>query len=276
MSSTARDIRQQPFYWIDRYFLPTFGPQIGPHAIAVYNALVFRADRAGHAFPGLSDLSDLTGIKSKHTIRKALETLSKAGLISMAQRFNGVTYDSNEYYILPLPGAGDAPGVVQEMHQGGAGDAPGVVQEMHQGGAPDATYLQSFNNNHLNNNQLTTAAACTLPAAAASLLELHAVESQKLNGQAESMAAWLAYAMTQPGLKNPVGYAMTRLKRHEEAAEVFREIVNIEIEWSTLPKCAHYEAQSRAGYQGMPWYEELETVSDDALAILEELWKTNK
>ncbi len=288
MTSTARDIRQQPFYWIDRHFLPTHGGQIGPYAIAVYNALVFRSDRAGRAFPGVSDLMDLTGIKSRHTVRRAINTLVKAGLVRVNQRFDGVKYDSNEYYVLPMDGAPDAPGVGQEMPQGraldappSAPDAPGVGQEMPQGRAGDAQYLQSLNNNHLNNNHLITISnnsSMALPAAAASILSDFSLDPQKLDGQAENLAAWLVYAMTQPGLRNPVGYAMTRIRHGEVASDVFQEIVNIDLDWEHLPGDAHQERVYRTapGVVGLQLYEELEPVSDDAIKILDELWEAQR
>jgi len=273
MTETIRDIRQQPFYWIDRHFMPVYGQRIGPHAIAVYNALVYRSDRAGKAFPGMADLAKLTGIKSKHTLLKALKTLQDAGLISINQRFNGLRFKSNEYYILPIsdaeedtvPSAGNAlPSAGDALPS--AGNALPLVQEMHYPSASDAPYLHVLNNNQINNNHLTSSSS--MHAAAASILAKYAIDTQRLNGQAENMAAWLVYALTQPGLKNPVGYAMTRIKHGEIASDVFQEIVNIDIEWEDLPTDARNEKLYRQGSQGIEVYAELENVSDDALDIL--------
>ena len=112
-----------------------------------------------------------------------------------------------------------------------------------------------------------------LPAAAADLLLENSVDVQKINGQGINLAAWIVYARTQKGLRNPVGYAMTRIKRNEPPGEVFTEIVSIDIDWPDLLRYARYEQLYRQnpGTQGLELYEDLETVSDDAIAILNEL-----
>ena len=281
-TDTVRDIRQQPFYWIDRHFLTEYASRIGPLGIAVYNALVYRSDRAGRAFPGLADLSDLTGIKSKTTLRRVLASLAAAKLIKINTRFDGQRYETNEYFILPV--GQEVTQVGQEMtHPGTANDpprsldVPPLVQEMTHPGTANDTDLQSVNYNHDNNNHSTTSSSSmnALPAAAADLLESAFIEPEKLNGQALDMAAWLAYVKTQPRLKNPVGYARARIKAGEHPPLIFLEIVKIELDWETIMKTAPLEEYERREpgmverlYGLDKLYYEMESVSTEAVKIL--------
>ena len=305
MTDSVRDIRQQPFYWIERDLLPAFGQKIGPHGIAVYNALVFRSDRSGRAFPGMSDIATLTGIRSKNTIKKALAALEDAHLIKVVMRFNSgmKKYETNEYYILPvghqmpdhvstddprlyqqmthpvsrndtpvsgddLPVSGDDTGVYHDMTQ--------VYQEMTHPVSGDDTDLHVFNYNH-EQQSLTKSSNNSMHAAAAeSLLSAYAVKAK--NGDREDIAAWLVYALTQPGLTNPVGYAFARVKREEPVAAVYREIVSLDVNWPDLLKYANYAniVRSTPGVQGITVPDELNGVSDAALDVLCELYEAQR
>lgn len=111
-----------------------------------------------------------------------------------------------------------------------------------------------------------------LPAAAASLLEKFSVNPEKLNGDAIPMAAWVVYAQTQPRLKNPVGYAHTRIKNGEHPAPVFVEIASIgALTWDEIIETAPHEQRERKhpglGNSANLW-QEMESVSDEAVAIL--------
>ncbi|ECG1392096.1 TPA_asm: helix-turn-helix domain-containing protein [Salmonella enterica subsp. houtenae serovar 45:g,z51:-] len=63
---------------------------------------------------------------SKRSVMNHIDELCKSGLLKKVFR-KGPKGNATNVYILTIPGAGDSPGVVQEIHQGSAGDSlPGA------------------------------------------------------------------------------------------------------------------------------------------------------
>ncbi|HIC6261691.1 TPA: hypothetical protein ACW4EL_004535, partial [Salmonella enterica subsp. enterica serovar Nagoya] len=63
---------------------------------------------------------------SKRSVMNHIDELCKSGLLKKVFR-KGPKGNATNVYILTIHGAGDSPGVVQEIHQGGAGDSlPGA------------------------------------------------------------------------------------------------------------------------------------------------------
>ncbi|ENU8988226.1 helix-turn-helix domain-containing protein, partial [Salmonella enterica] len=112
--------------------------------------LADNASDQGECWPSYQYIADQCEI-SKRSVMNHIDELCKSGLLKKVFR-KGPKGNATNVYILTipgagdsLPGAGDSPGVVQEIHQGsagdslpGAGDSPGVVQEIHQGSAGDS------------------------------------------------------------------------------------------------------------------------------------------
>lgn len=90
------------------------------------------------AWPSYNTIAADTSL-SRRTVIDAIKLAVERGFITKKTRHKAaksgdgfvVTNDTNEYEISWVGGAGDAPGVVQELHQGGEQAAPGVVQELH-------------------------------------------------------------------------------------------------------------------------------------------------
>lgn len=72
-----------------------FETNISPYAKLIYVALCKYANQDGICFPSLKTLSQVTGIKSKHTIIKAINELLQYGMIEVKKN----KYHSNIYQI---------------------------------------------------------------------------------------------------------------------------------------------------------------------------------
>lgn len=137
MNNVAIKDGRAGFYMVQNAVLDEYGARMGPFGIALYNALCRFAGRDHTAHPSLKRLAEITGM-SRRAVVTHLQRLADLGLVSVEQRTaEAGDADTNLYTIL------DPGGVVQEMHhvvhqahEGGAGDALGVVQEMH----PNNTY----------------------------------------------------------------------------------------------------------------------------------------
>lgn len=90
------------------------------------------------AWPSYNTIAADTSL-SRRTVIDAIKLAVERGFITKKTRHKAaksgdgfvVTNDTNEYEISWVGGAGDAPGVVQGLHQGGEQAAPGVVQGLH-------------------------------------------------------------------------------------------------------------------------------------------------
>ena len=143
--ATITDERRPSWCWIDNDVIDTFGPIIGPNAIAVYLVLARHANNETRkAWPSFATIAKMAGI-SRPTAIKAIGKLVEAGLISAEKRGTGYgDWDSNAYTLLPvkaensalLGGKGDLPPSKddQETDGGGKADLPGVVNSVDQGG----------------------------------------------------------------------------------------------------------------------------------------------
>ncbi|EBJ5110834.1 helix-turn-helix domain-containing protein [Salmonella enterica] len=87
--------------------------------------LADNASDQGECWPSYQYIADQCEI-SKRSVMNHIEELCKSGLLKKVFR-KGPKGNATNVYILTIPGAGDSPGVVQEIHQGSAGDSlPGA------------------------------------------------------------------------------------------------------------------------------------------------------
>ncbi|EGS3483363.1 helix-turn-helix domain-containing protein [Salmonella enterica] len=87
--------------------------------------LADNASDQGECWPSYQYIADQCEI-SKRLVMNHIEELCKSGLLKKVFR-KGPKGNATNVYILTIPGAGDSPGVVQEIHQGSAGDSlPGA------------------------------------------------------------------------------------------------------------------------------------------------------
>ncbi|EBZ6086302.1 helix-turn-helix domain-containing protein [Salmonella enterica subsp. enterica serovar Halle] len=92
--------------------------------------LADNASDQGECWPSYQYIADQCEI-SKRSVMNHINELCKSGLLKKVFR-KGPKGSATNVYILTISGAGDSPGVVQEIHQGsvgdslpGAGDSPG-------------------------------------------------------------------------------------------------------------------------------------------------------
>lgn len=87
--------------------------------------LADNASDQGECWPSYQYIADQCEI-SKRSVMNHIDELCKSGLLKKVSR-KGPKGNATNVYILTIPGAGDSPGVVQEIHQGSAGDSlPGA------------------------------------------------------------------------------------------------------------------------------------------------------
>ncbi|EBG8581276.1 helix-turn-helix domain-containing protein, partial [Salmonella enterica] len=84
--------------------------------------LADNASDQGECWPSYQYIADQCEI-SKRSVMNHIDELCKSGLLKKVFR-KGPKGNATNVYILTIPGAGDSPGVVQEIHQGSAGDSP--------------------------------------------------------------------------------------------------------------------------------------------------------
>jgi DNA-binding MarR family transcriptional regulator len=288
---TIRDTRGRGWYWIDNELLDNYGAIIGVTSLAVYNVLARRANERGQSWPGKADIMALTGL-SKNAVTRALTKLERQGLISIKRRFDPVSkvWRSNVYTLLHIPEGRSLEDVVgQEKTQGRSLEDPGVGQEKTQGRSledpgvgQEKTEGRSFNDPeqdprtrpikqdpHNKTQQQQTATRNNLPAAALSILTQEGVDPALLNGNAQTVAAWIVYARTQKGIRNPAGYAISQMTKGEIPNAQYREIASTDLDLQTLIIEARNERYFRQGIQGAPEpCAETEHLSDDALQTI--------
>lgn len=104
--------------------------------------LADNASDQGECWPSYQYIADQCEI-SKRSVMNHIDELCKSGLLKKVFR-KGPKGNATNVYILTIPGAGDSPGVVQEIHY--------LVQEIHQGGVqelhPESVTLLNQSMNH--------------------------------------------------------------------------------------------------------------------------------
>lgn len=83
--------------------------------------LADNASDQGECWPSYQYIADQCEI-SKRSVMNHIDELCKSGLLKKVFR-KGPKGNATNVYILTIHGAGDSPGVVQEIHQGSAGDS---------------------------------------------------------------------------------------------------------------------------------------------------------
>jgi len=134
--STLEDGRRRGWFWVEDALFDEHAEVIGVYGVAVYCLLARLADGKGASWPSYAYIARTLGI-GRRTAMKTVEDLVARGLLTRHEQTESspdgkVAHKTNLYVLKNVRkgGARHAPG--------GAPDAPGVVQEMHQGGAPDA------------------------------------------------------------------------------------------------------------------------------------------
>jgi len=276
MSSKIRDIRKQTFYWIDNAFMDHYAATVGTDAVSVYNVLTRRANQQSQAWPGYSDLMQLTGL-SKNGVRAALKNLEEHDLVTIRHRRQGNIWKSNLYTLLPI--TQDDIGVGHRVIEGISQDDIGVYHRVIEGISPCDPEQHTHNNTHLTtpNEQHTSttseiAAVDDVPAVAADLLKKFAVNTARLNGQSLAVAAWLLDAMSKPYIKNPAGFAISQVQKRQDPPPLFLEIANLDISLTALPNEILREKYARQNIQGAGKpLAETESLSWDAIELIEKI-----
>lgn len=123
--------RQPLFTRIPKYVHRGLARQVGRDAAWLLTVIMSHADTGPWAISD-AELADEAGM-SERQVQYARKKLEERGFIQVERRKKpGTKQNLPNVYSVTLPAMVGQPveGVVQEMHQGGAGDAPGVVQEM--------------------------------------------------------------------------------------------------------------------------------------------------
>ncbi len=97
------DRRKRGWYTIDNVLLDVYGAQLGPHGIAVYNALARCADGDSKCWPGHAYIANLTGMSTKQVGRE-IDKLAGLHIIRVTPRYNPETkvHSSNLYTLLDI------------------------------------------------------------------------------------------------------------------------------------------------------------------------------
>ena len=164
MTDQIRDARRAGWCWVDNAVIDDYAPRIGAYGIAVYTVLVRYADQDGRCFPSYQKIAQTLGL-SRNTVIKTVRNLVEAGILSVQPRMTSDgDANSNLYTLQPVPAASpDAPGSAADA-LGSPPDAPGVVQQMHQGSAPRAREQDLINKTQGNKRARDVVAAPPDPA----------------------------------------------------------------------------------------------------------------
>jgi GntR family transcriptional regulator len=99
----VRDIREQPFLWMDNRIVDVYAKKIGPLAFVVYAKLCRHTNKGQEAWPSIETIADETGI-SIASVKRALLKLKKHKLVKVSRvRLSSGEYTRNVYSLLSLP-----------------------------------------------------------------------------------------------------------------------------------------------------------------------------
>lgn len=98
----VRERRRKSFYTADNVIYDTFGGEIGPYALAVYHYLCRRANDDERSWPKIRTIQSVTKL-SPSSVRRAIEDLERAQLISVAETFDEEGQAENVYTLLEPP-----------------------------------------------------------------------------------------------------------------------------------------------------------------------------
>lgn len=152
--------------------------------------LADNASDQGECWPSYQYIADQCEI-SKRSVMNHIDELCKSGLLKKVFR-KGPKGNATNVYILTIPGAGDSPGVVQEIHQGsagdslpGAGDSPGGSA----GAAPRISHSFEPVNEPLNTQ--AAKAACAIGANAHHIAGRYAFEGNVIRLNHKDYRSWM-------------------------------------------------------------------------------------
>lgn len=103
-SIEIRDQREQEWYWTNNEFVDHYGEIVGTHAVAVYSVLCRHANNdTQKCFPSMETIGRKAGIKSRKTVSKAIEILSKFHIIEVEEAHGSDGKRLNNIYHLMKP-----------------------------------------------------------------------------------------------------------------------------------------------------------------------------
>lgn len=97
-----RDGRRPEWFWVDNRIIDTFGPVLGPSALAVYIALVRRGNARGLTVMGISTIARDCGMGAT-AVRTAIEKLERLDLIEVYTRYGGGGQRLASEFVIPNP-----------------------------------------------------------------------------------------------------------------------------------------------------------------------------
>lgn len=160
----VRDRRGDNRYFIDNVFLKRWGAKLGPHCIAVYNALVMYSNADDQtSYPSFQTIADLTGMSRRQAVRE-IEKLKANNIIQAKRRKEvhpetGKPYFLTDIFTLLHPDEWKGSDDNQCIHEPSATQSLPLGTDSHQASDSESLPLVTeshLNNTNLNNTQLTT------------------------------------------------------------------------------------------------------------------------
>ncbi|MFY9223229.1 MAG: helix-turn-helix domain-containing protein [Blastocatellia bacterium] len=138
-SFEVRDIRNQPWFWIDKIILNDYIEKIGAIGFLVYCTLVSYTGSSNKCWPSYSTLADKLKL-GRSTVIKTIKILVEVGLIGIEKRQTQADgHISNVYVLLSVKPLGSA----EQSSGPGSPQVPALVQEKYQPSPPNNTTLVS-------------------------------------------------------------------------------------------------------------------------------------
>jgi hypothetical protein len=100
----VRDKRNGKWWWCHNAVIDQYGPELGPHGLAVYAALCRYANDEGACWPSVSTIGHDTGM-SPNRVRRSLADLERCNLISIERRADGEVNLTSIYTLLDVEDA---------------------------------------------------------------------------------------------------------------------------------------------------------------------------
>ncbi|WP_374760966.1 helix-turn-helix domain-containing protein [Agromyces indicus] len=105
--------------WLYREAVPALA--LTPREVAVFVVLVGRADTDGVCWPSQDLIAHEAGMRSRRSVRDALDVLARVGLITVTK---GVGRQGTRYRVMPKPSLPDVPPFVIEPRRNGSHSTP--------------------------------------------------------------------------------------------------------------------------------------------------------
>ena len=132
-----------------------FSPQLSPTEFVLYSYLCRCSNASGQSFPSYNDIMKKCNIRSKATVKKAIDRLVEINLLKFENRVRkGEGWTSNLYTILdndfyPQGSTVNELGLVKKMDKGSSFNEQGIVQKMNWGSTVGVQEQNPYNNTQL-------------------------------------------------------------------------------------------------------------------------------